>query len=177
MLHPADIEEYFRDHGEGILKSLGFVLSFAGFLFGVHKFTATSSMEARKPFLDQQLKLYMEATRTTSVIANCRIEGNPERVAAEARFFELYWGQLALVESVEVEKAMVDFQRAIVVPPRSEAERRDEQKILQHLSFAVAHACRNSIAQSWKVGLAEFSRLQNTKNSDDSDKGLKVTAG
>jgi hypothetical protein len=112
----------------------------------------------------------MEIVNTTSIIANCAIEVDPEgaaaRAAAEVRFWELYWGQLALVESIEVERAMVDFQEAIVVPSQSEAEKRDEKRTLQLLSFAVAHACRNSIAESWKVGLTQLSRPQYLKNAD-----------
>jgi hypothetical protein len=98
-------------------------------------------LEANKPFLDRQLELYFEAVRTARTIAT---SGDPAAVAAATtRFFELYWGELALVEDEAVEGAMVAFSNALDRPAPA-----DELKLF---SLALAHACRESLAQSWKA--------------------------
>ena len=51
--------------------------------------------EAKKPFHEQQLALYLEATNVTSRISVPLSED--DKAAAIVRFWQLYWGQLALV--------------------------------------------------------------------------------
>jgi hypothetical protein len=64
----------------------------------------TRRIEATKPFLERQLTLYAEATKIASQVAT---QGNSESgKKALARFWELYWGELALVENRSVEAAM-----------------------------------------------------------------------
>jgi hypothetical protein len=64
----------------------------------------TRRIEATKPFLERQLALYAEATKIASQVAT---QGNSESgKKALARFWELYWGELALVENRSVEAAM-----------------------------------------------------------------------
>jgi hypothetical protein len=66
-----------------------------------------------------------------------------ETDAAIKRFWSLYWGELALVEDKRVESAMVQFGRAL------ESDRTNTE--LQQASLALAHACRDSLAESWGV--------------------------
>jgi hypothetical protein len=97
--------------------------------------------EANKPFLDRQLELYFEAVRTARTIAT---SGDPAAVAAATtRFWELYWGDLALVEDEDVEGAMVCFCEAL--------ENSAPAAELKHCSLALAHVCRESLAKSWKA--------------------------
>ena len=55
----------------------------------------------------------------------------------------MYWGELALVEDKQVEAAMVNFGKAFEVSGAG--------KGLQQYSLAIAHACRDSLAESWGV--------------------------
>jgi len=75
-----------------------------------------------------------------------------QRRTAEVRFWELYWGELAMVEnggfkakSGGVEGAMVRFGEALLKnsPPNL--------PILQQRSLELAHVCRDSLAESWGV--------------------------
>lgn len=121
---------------------------FIAFCWAVFQFIATQNaqvetrrIEATKPFLERQLKLYTEATQAAAVLAT---SGNPEELdVASKRFWSLYWGELALVEDKSVEAAMVQLGRALesgtTGPP------------LQQYSLALAHACRDSLAESWGV--------------------------
>ncbi len=98
-------------------------------------------LEATKPFLERQLKLYTEASQVAAKIVTST---NVKEVAdANKRFWELYWGELALVENQDVEAAMVALGKAI----KDSAP----QQQLQHLSLKLAHACRRSLDKSWGI--------------------------
>src|SRR5262247_1912938 len=64
--------------------------------------------EARKPFLQRQQELYFEAATLASKLST--LDHGAEREAARKRFYQLYWGELSVVEDVLVEKAMVRFK-------------------------------------------------------------------
>ena len=128
-----------------LLTILGAVVAFS---WGVFKYfednknlVESRRIEATKPFLERQLKLYTEATQVASTIANT--EDSPERRAAEERFYLLYWGELVMVENEGVEAAMVAFEKGLndKVPAKQ----------LKDLSFNLARACRNSLALSWGI--------------------------
>ena len=101
----------------------------------------TRRIEATKPFLERQLTLYTEATRIVAQVAN---QGQSEtgRKALD-RFWELYWGELALVENPSVEAAMKRMGDKL----KGNASSHD----LQQASLAVAHACRESLDKSWGI--------------------------
>ncbi len=62
----------------------------------------------------------------------------------DKRFWELYWGELALVESKDVEGAMVALGKEL-------KKSSPEKENLQKLSLNLAHACKSSIHESWGV--------------------------
>jgi hypothetical protein len=97
--------------------------------------------EARQPFLTRQLELYSEAAKVTARIATTRDED--ERDTHVDRFWQLYWGELALVEDRGVEAAMVAYGKAL----KSDAA----PSQLQPLSLDLAHAIRKSLDRSWGI--------------------------
>ena len=134
---------------ETILKWATALVTLAGFFWGVDATLKTRALDARRPFLDMQLKLYEETTKTASVLVSS--EDLAELKAAEVRFWQLYWGQLAMVENGGslaadggVEAAMVQFGAVLQTHPKDRSE-------LQQLSLRLAHACRDSLAESWGV--------------------------
>ena len=139
-MSPTSLETWIK-----ILTLVGAVVAF---IWGAYQFLATQRaqaetrrIEATRPFLDRQLKLYTEATQAASTLA---VSSSKEEVAlAKQRFWSLFWGKLALVEDKRVEAAMVGFGRAL-----------DEGKTgneLRGSSLELAHACRDSSAESWGV--------------------------
>ena len=127
------------------LSLLGAVVAFA---WGVIQFVAsqqaqeeTRRIEATKPFLERQLKLYTEATQAAATLATSK--NRQELDAATKKFWSLYWGELALVEDKRVEAAMVQFGRALDAGSSCHE--------LQKASLDLAHACRDSLAESWGV--------------------------
>ena len=105
------------------------------------RLSATRRIEATKPFLERQLKLYIEASQVAAVIATTSI--NAARSKAVNRFWELYWGELALVENTEVQAAMVAFGGGL--------NNKASLGELQQLSLTLAHACRFSLDKSWGI--------------------------
>ena len=138
-----------REAIDAIGKWITAVATVAGLFWAVYNTIETRALEARKPFLDLQLKLYQDATESAATLATSTdpkiLEEN------EAKFWRLYWGVLAMVEnggidsaSGGVEGAMVRFGRALQQNPRI-------TKTLHDASLDLAHACRDSLAASWGV--------------------------
>lgn len=137
-----------RPNLEAWIKALSVLGAVVAFGWGVFQFIAnqaaqaeTRRIEATKPFLERQLKLYTEATQAVATLATSK---KPEELdIASKKFWSLYWGELALVEDERVEAAMVQFGKAL--------ETGSVGQQLQPHSLAIAHACRDSLADSWGV--------------------------
>lgn len=167
-LDPKTIESYSK-----IVLAFVAVL---GFLWGVFKYldareqevlrnesqekqhAETRRIEATRPYLERQLKLYTEATQVAARIATTdkdNANGDVDDAVlddplgpstpkdAKARFWQLYWGELALVEDKRVESAMKNYGDALL--------HNASPDILRGLSLSLAHACRDSLAESWAV--------------------------
>ena len=63
--------------------------------------------ELQRPYFEKQLALYLEAAKVVSHLATST--SNKEQF--EDRFWQLYWGELAFVESSEIAASMVSFCR------------------------------------------------------------------
>lgn len=96
-------------------------------------------MEASRPFLDMQLKLYTEAAQIAARIANA--SGDPDK--DKLRFWELYAGELSMVEDFDVANCMSEFGTAL--------KKECDQENMQKASIALAHAMRDSLARSWST--------------------------
>jgi hypothetical protein len=91
-------------------------------------------VEATRPFLEMQLKFYTEAAHVAARIA---ASGDQSTVG---RFWELYYGELALVENNEVAAAMKDFGDALTAGKHTE---------LNTLALELTDRMRASLAKSW----------------------------
>jgi hypothetical protein len=143
------------------IKVIGVVLAVAGFWDGVRRYnagrrdeavaadqrirqaSAVALRESRKPFLERQLTLYFEATKAAAQLST--LPRGPEWSAARQRFWELYWGELGLVEGSNVQAAMVRFGTAL----QSFEEGKGPQAELTQHSLSLAHACRQSLQSEW----------------------------
>lgn len=99
----------------------------------------TRRLEATRPFLERQLNLYCQATAAAAKIAT-----SSDRSVALDEFFNLYWGELAMVENRGVERAMIKMGQGIIDAADPGA--------LKDLALKLAHACRVSLDRSWGVG-------------------------
>jgi hypothetical protein len=121
--------------------AIAFIWGVVQFMAGQHTQAETRRIEATKPFLERQLKLYTDATQAAATLATSK--DAQEIAAAKKRFWALYWGELALVEDARVEAAMVQLGRAL--------DTGSQGQHVQAASLALAHACRDSLADSWGV--------------------------
>jgi Zn finger protein HypA/HybF involved in hydrogenase expression len=146
-------------HIDTWIKLAAAIVGAGTFIFGIYTYQETAErqlaqskreadqiaetrlIEASKPFLEKQLKLFTEATVVTALIAT---SDDPEQVAkARARFLQLYVGELALVERGQVETAMSNFKNAL--------EGNQSRIILQSRALDLAHACRDELAKAWRT--------------------------
>ncbi|WCM53501.1 hypothetical protein OH720_10965 [Pseudomonas sp. WJP1] len=97
-------------------------------------------IESTRPFLQRQLDLYIE---TTQVVARIATKNLADTSKDQARFWELFWGELALVENESVESAMVNMSEAI--------KDKCPKSYLEQASLRVAHTMRASLDKSWSI--------------------------
>jgi hypothetical protein len=133
-----------------ILATVGLVFgggwTLITFLIGRKDQARTEEIEAKKPFNEKRMERYISAVNAAATIA-----ANPNpvfREQAQAEFWTLYWGDLALFEDARVEAAMVEFGR------RLKAGLGDD---LKGCALTLAHACRDSLAESWSIDLSKSS--------------------
>ncbi len=159
---------------ESWLKIIGIAIALGSFIFGGLEYLdarkmeiETRRIEAAKPFLDLQLKLYKDATQAAARIST---SSDKESGKELKRFWELYWGELALIENLGVDIAMRAFGKGL--------NDRLSTSDMEQLSLNLAHACRESLAFSWGVDLWEshYSNLIDT-NQDTLSSKEKINQG
>jgi hypothetical protein len=134
---------------ETIAKWATIVVTVAGLMWGVASVLQSRAIDARRPFLDLQLKLYQEATKTTAILATS--SDATELASAERRFWQLYWGELAMVENGGIRAQKGGVEGAMVRFGDELRKQTRDQSALQRLSLDLAHTCRDSLAESWGV--------------------------
>ncbi|MEY2926903.1 MAG: hypothetical protein RL367_1380 [Pseudomonadota bacterium] len=108
-----------------------------------------SAREARKlPFLQRQLDLCFEASNLVSILATSSDPAVWQ--AARARFWELYYGVLAVVEDPAIENVMARCGKFIAPfgpPPELPVA------ALCEPSLALSHAIRDLLFKAWKINI------------------------
>ena len=100
-------------------------------------------VEAAKPFLEMRQQKYMEAIKVAGVLSTPDDHTPAEIKAAEKRFSELYYAELALVESKDTEAAMIalaDSLGRLANPTPQQQE-----------TLRLAHILRDSLIKAWGV--------------------------
>ena len=135
------------------IKLLAGLVGLAGFLFSVVQFVQVQRINASAPYLERKLAWCEDATESASAIATRR----PPREEDLARFEEMYWGVMGLIENAAITRAMDDFHTALANnAPDADAEKSDpsSRKTLQGHALAIAHACRKELAHDWSSSWA-----------------------
>jgi hypothetical protein len=153
----ACVDEFVK-----LASMIGGVFLAAGALIAYYD---KGTREQKKPFREAQLSLCRDASEAAAILASLtpRREGGgaPSEDTwekARARFEQLYWGSLAVVEDKGLEARMVDFREQLI---KYEKELRagtlgeDKRLDLQQLALRIAHASRALIAKGWRLVLPE----------------------
>ena len=105
--------------------------------------------ESKKVFLDKQAALFFEAVPIVSRLA---IAATPDEIDEkdERRFWELFWGELGMVEDVNVARSMNLFGRSLqafrgaISNEVCAAQRKS-------ISLTLSHCVRKSLGDNWGV--------------------------
>ncbi|MCH8810027.1 MAG: hypothetical protein IH993_09385 [Proteobacteria bacterium] len=115
--------------------------------------------ETKRPFIEQQFKLYGEAVAVASRLARAAEQGQrPPPEEDLQRFWELYWGPLAMVEDFRVELAMVVFGRSL--EDYAGGISTECSRMLNKASLALAHRARQSLEEQWGVELVTSENIE-----------------
>jgi hypothetical protein len=122
-----------------------------GVVISVWSFNATRKkeaearkLEAAKPFYTLRQSLYGDAVKAAGVLSNPEVHTKEEIAKARTRFRELYVAELSMVEAPEVESQMKAF--AGKIDPGLL-----EFTAPQDAAYDLAHALRDTFANSWKL--------------------------
>lgn len=103
-----------------------------------------TAQEARKPFLEHRLEIYIDTVRAVSTIATTN--DSQEGDKARAQFWVQYHGPMLLVQKPETATAMEEIAECL-------RQRCAETKLRSLLPDLVS-AFQKSIREEWKVQLA-----------------------
>jgi hypothetical protein len=152
-----------------VIAALGFGW---GIGWGIYQFTAQQALsqreqneakekEFKKTLWERQLGLYLETSQAAATLArfneNAGKEIQPERTKALIRFWQLYYGEMAVVADDNVRRAMTQFGRCL----REYDQKNCDQDALKQAALALAQECRNSVAKSWNEPLGQLERQAN----------------
>lgn len=109
----------------------------------LQKYRDQRRVESIRPFAELRQQLYLDAVRAASVLSNPYLHTSDELAAARKRFWELYWGELSLVENIPIEKAMERlgdiFDSQLQCTPA------------QLATYELAHLFRDSLERTWGI--------------------------
>ena len=134
---------------ETVAKWVAILTAIGGLAWTVGSGLRSNAVNARRPYLDLQLKLYQDATKAASTLATS--DDGAELKSAEARFWQLYWGELGLVENGGLMAANGGVEGAMVRFGTELGRHPGDRTVLKRLALELAHTCRNSLADSWNV--------------------------
>ena len=122
-------------------------------LWVLYTYPDSREKEFRKSYWDRQMSLYFDATQAASQVASLPSD-DAAREKALQRFWELYWGQMVVVESKcercdVVDQAMIRFGHCLTQPGSDKPKETCDYAELQQRAFGLGKACRDSIGASW----------------------------
>ena len=107
--------------------------------------------EYEKPYYEKQLGLYLDAARVVANLAT--LPEGTERQKAVQRFWELYWGELAFVESNSVEGMMRNYCDQIFDVSHCDHLQSPNPRLGDALNFS--HLASQEIRQHWRPTVSE----------------------
>jgi len=128
--------------------------------------------QSQQKFLDKQYELYFE---TVSLVSKLAIQSPNEFERKDLnRFWQLYWGQLGMVEDRAVERAMVFVGKSLGA--RLDGKNRTCAEIFNLASLLLAHAVRLSLERNWGIDVPDDEKSKAAKRRNDEDFGRLAEA-
>ena len=115
--------------------------------------------EFKKALWEKQLGYYLEAAKAAATLASFNENDGDdiqlERTKARIRFWQLYYGELAVIEDQNVSRAMVKYGRCL---RDYDVKLACDQNGLKEHARTLAQECRNAVAKSWNEPLGQVDR-------------------
>ena len=124
------------------------IVAVVGSAWTLYQYIVTRRIEVRQPFLNRQLDLYFTATEVVGSFAILK-PNTQEWEKNESKFWELYWSELSIVESDQVEKAMINVGKALQPYKAQPADGKTKEELNDRI-YELAHAIRDSIKRGWR---------------------------
>jgi len=135
------------------VQSITLLIAAVGVVVGVWQYRDANSQQYKKEIWSAQKTLFEDAITSATNIANG--ESIDDVAYWRRRFWNLYWGNLAMLESQNVESAMVKFGDIL-----SQCERNKDPKCfptpgnsatpLQLSALNLAHCARDTLRTTWE---------------------------
>lgn len=176
-----EIESLKRNGGVGSLARylplLTTLIAVAGFLFGIYQFknqqaerlraeqlqyqkeNEDKEREFKKALWEKQLTYYLEAAQAAATLASVSSddkESRAEWVKARVRFWQLYYGELAVIEDRNVSAALKAY--GLCLREYEFLDKKCGQNRLKERARALAQECRSAVAKSWGEPLGPLDR-------------------
>ena len=144
-----------------VIKIVSALVAIAGTVFGVYQYYHHKDQERVLALRNRQLELYFKATNIASKFSQTSTPQDAEEVRKQ--FWEIYYGELSVVEDENVKQAMMNFGGALKAWERINAppsdffapsefvyyqDGVDRQGItFEQLAYHLTQACRESLNQ------------------------------
>lgn len=129
------------------MKLFAALLSAAAILVGGWQYVQTQRIAAAAPYLEKKLAWSEKAVEAAAALA-VRADPDSEDVA---RFWELYWGVMVLIEGGGVERAMIAVGLELERKQGAAGEKGRDAPLasLRGATLRLAKACRDELADEW----------------------------
>ena len=136
-----------------IVKTLlGVATVFGSVFWGYTTYVGQAKFNREQHFLEAQVDRCLEASKVAASIATVRDKAIWEQ--ARGRFFELYYGDLVVVEDRDVANEMIKFKDILGLESQFNDLTGDSRSKLRGQVLNIAKKCRALIERSWRVKLA-----------------------
>ena len=96
-----------------------------------------TKLEFQRPWVEKNIAFCIDAAKTVGALTASYSEDEWKKTVAD--FWQLYWGQLVLIEPRGVESAMVEFGKKL------DKTSFEQRRTLGYAAFAVSKECRTHI--------------------------------
>jgi hypothetical protein len=109
--------------------------------------------ESKRTYLEKQAEIYFEVVPLVSKLANAESAEVIEK-GDERRFWQIFWGEIGMVEDTGVAQAMDLFGKSLdAFQGRIDNEKCAKKK--RAISITLSHCVRKSLGDSWGVQLQD----------------------
>jgi hypothetical protein len=143
-----------------VLKIVGSLVAVAGLVFGVYQYRQQKDDKVVSQKTEQKSQYYSKATSIAAGFAQASTK--PEAEDKRKQFWELYYGELSIVEDENVKQAMQNFGGAVKqwekyntggsdfsAPSIFELEDKNgNPQTFDQLAYELSQACRKSLEQT-----------------------------